>query len=72
MNTAAERIEAAKEGIVYNARQCENALRMAAFAQDEPMLSPDVATGMRKLAAFHSEHAFRWVAILGHDTDGAA
>jgi hypothetical protein len=63
MNTA-ERSERAKAGIVHEAKNCEDALRMAAFAADEPSLSIGIAEGLRKMAAFHSENAFRWVGWL--------
>lgn len=43
--------------IIHNAQECEQALKLADFADRESM--PDIAYGMRKLAAFHSEIAFR-------------
>lgn len=61
---SAQRTAAAKAGIVYHAQQCEGALRLAAFADAEPTLSPGIATGMRKLAAYHSAHAFQWAQAL--------
>lgn len=61
---SAPRIASAKAGIVYHAQQCEGALRLAAFAEAEAMLSPGIAQGMRKLAAYHSQHAFQWASSL--------
>lgn len=53
----------ARQGIAHNAAQCEDALRLADFADNQPGLS-GMAAGLRKLAAFHADHAWRWVPQL--------
>ena len=55
-------VQRAHLGIMHQANECEQALRLAAFAEVEAM--PDVAAGLRKLAAFHSDHAFQWAGTL--------
>ena len=54
------RIEAARAGICHQARECEDALRLAAFADSEPMLGSGMAESLRRLAAYHSDQAYRW------------
>lgn len=66
------RVRDAQNGILYHASKCEAALRMAAFAESEPELPAGIPAGMQRLAAYHSEHAFRWAASLTHSTGGAA
>lgn len=53
-------IDRARAAIVYQARECEQCLRLALFAETEPSLSQGLADGLRKMAAYHSDHAFRW------------
>lgn len=53
----------ARQGIAHNAAKCEVALRLADFADTQPGLS-DMSAGLRKLAAFHADHAWRWVPQL--------
>lgn len=55
-------IQRAGLGIMHQAFECEQALKLAVFAEDNAM--PDVAVGLRKLAAFHSDHAFQWAQSL--------
>lgn len=59
----------AKLGIMRHAHECEAALRQADFATREGM--PDVAEGLRKLAAYHSDHAFRWAVRLAYVEAGS-
>lgn len=56
------------EAVVYHAEQCEEALDLADFAEGERSLSDGMAESLRKLAALHSNDAFRWAARIG---DGA-
>lgn len=49
-------------GIAYNAAQCEEALRLADFADSERLSG--MAEGLRKLARFHADHAWAWVPRL--------
>lgn len=69
-------IEQAKTGIAYHARECEHALRLSAFAGTDPIMrkhdGDGVATGLDKLAAYHSDHAFRWGAALARAQAEAA
>lgn len=66
-------IEQAKSGIVYHARECEDALRLAVFSGSDPiMLQHDgagIAGGLNKLAIYHADHAWRWVAALRRATE---
>lgn len=61
---SASRIEAAKRGIEHQAQECVEALQLARFAEDQPSLGDDIAHGLRKLAEYHSDHAFRWATAL--------
>lgn len=54
----------ARAAIVRQAHECEKALRLADFVEGESSLSSGIAVGMRKMAALHSEQAFRWAASL--------
>jgi len=51
-----------RAAIVRLAEDCEGALRNAATA--DALNLPTMAAGLRKLAALHSHHAFRWAARL--------
>lgn len=64
MNTTTYAVDGAKNAIVYNARQCEDALKQADFADHEPLLGAKVAAGLRSLAGLYAEHAFHWVRHL--------
>ena len=50
--------------IEYAARECETCLRLAQFAENEFLGSHSIATGLRKLAAYHSGNAFNAAAHL--------
>ena len=52
----------AHQGISHNAAECVKALELADFAAAQGL--PCMATGLRKLAAFHADHAWRWVPQL--------
>ncbi|GEM_PF-2253992 len=52
--------DAARAGIQYHAEQCAEALHLAHVAEVEAGLSEGLADSLRKLAAYHSDHAFRW------------
>lgn len=54
---------AARQGITHHATQCEDALRLAAFADQQGLA--EIAAGMRKLAAIHAKDAWAWVRHLG-------
>lgn len=72
--SAASLIEQAKAGVVYHARECEAALRLAEFAGSDPIMckhdGEGMASGLSKLAAYHSDHAFRWGAALARAQGG--
>jgi hypothetical protein len=53
-----DRRETYRSVIEHAGRECETALRLAQFAEGEATLSNGIATGLRKLAAYHSENAF--------------
>lgn len=53
---------AARQGIHHHATQCEDALRLAAHADQQGL--PEIAAGLRKLAGFHANDAWRWVPRL--------
>lgn len=53
----------AHDAIVHHAEKCEEALRLADFADSDPSLT-GVANGLRKLAEYHSQQAFHWVPLL--------
>lgn len=62
----------ARVGILHHATQCESALRLAAFADSEPMLGDRLSRGLRRLAEASSEHAFRWGTALQRAQAGVA
>jgi len=55
-------LQRAKLGIMYQANECEQALKLADFTERESL--PDIAVALRKLAAHHSYHAFQWVEVM--------
>lgn len=54
---------AARQGINHHATQCEDALRLADFADQQGLA--DIAAGLRRLAGMHAANAWRWVPMLG-------
>lgn len=64
-------LEQCQHGVIHQAKACEDALRLAAFAESEPTLSTGLANSLRKLATYHSENAFCW-ARHGARAGGAA
>jgi hypothetical protein len=47
-----------QRAIQHAAKECEECLRLADFAANEPTLSQGMADSLRKFAAFHSDNAF--------------
>jgi len=54
-----------KRAIQYAAKECEECMRLADFAEREPTLSAGMANSLRKFAAYHSENAFAAARRLG-------
>lgn len=63
MNAAMQQ-EVQRNIIEHAGHECMECMRLAAFADSEPTLSRGLADGMRKLAAYHSENAFKASAKL--------
>lgn len=57
MNADSARV---RDAILHQATECERCLRLAMFAEEEPALSSGLIESLRKTAAYHSDHAFRW------------
>lgn len=55
-----------RKGIAHHAAECEKCLRLADFSAGEEMLAEKIPEGLRKLAAYHSETAFKWAEGLKH------
>lgn len=70
MSAAKTRAEQAKAGIAFHAKSCEECLRSAAFAEEQG-LAAGMSAGLRKLAGYHSEHAFGWARTLARAQGGA-
>lgn len=56
--------EEAKFGILHHAAECERVLRLADFADSCGSFSPGMGESLRKMAAIHSEDAFRWATAI--------
>lgn len=64
MQTAyADDAEKARAGICHHAEQCVEALQLAQVAEFDLGME-GIPEGLRKLAAYHSYHAFRWARSL--------
>lgn len=61
----------ARKAILRAARECEDCLRLADFAEREPSLSAGSAASLRKFAAYHSQNAFQWARHLARPETAA-
>lgn len=58
----------ARDAIVFHAKECEANLRLANFAENEPLYGDSgvgIADGLRKLAAYSAAQAFSAASRLG-------